>query len=567
MKKSFDIPGEKKSSFFRNLKINPNFPFQKREILRFLLFLFLIGFLSIFLSYVFYPSSFLRNFFPRSIINAVNGVESVLDFENKIVLLEDALSNIEKENDMLKDYSLKSEVSEKLLLLKTQLEIIRLSLTDLYDAKDMILQNKDFSGLIAYLHLMEENYQRTFNLLNYFLDPRKLNYFPEVISDKFRSTAQLIESLPLKNQDFNDLYYLLGDSQPLNYLIWFQNKAESRATGGFIGSYARFVMNNGRINEFKIEDIYLLDDSYHEPAPLLASSLVPESSLSLRDTNYSPDFVKSAEVFNSFYQKSGGDSIDVLIAIDNELVEEFFQDVHSLYLEDYSYNLDVNWLSFAISYFTEGKISATNPKSSISKVFLPAIIQAWKQLSDEAILKKLLFLKDNIKVYVYNDLYQGLIIKLGLLPNFQDQLSKLRQIPYFRVSVSGNKSDAFLEEEIKIASANHSHNISMKIKHNWNNLVELKFQEFKEYFPKSIIDDEYLKKLLGEGSSHGLYYFYLPIDSKNISVENALSYKSWAEDSRLILELETPYIESGEEKKITVDFESNQDSYSLLRLN
>jgi hypothetical protein len=87
----------------------------------------------------------------------------------------------------------------------------------------------------------------------------------------------------------------------------FQNQYEQRATGGFLTAYAIFKIKGGKIHIEKSSDIYTLDNSIgsHPTAPdkiLMYHKGV--SQFYIRDSNLSPDFSKSLELFNSLYDKS-----------------------------------------------------------------------------------------------------------------------------------------------------------------------------------------------------------------------------------------------------------------------
>ncbi|HLC94171.1 MAG TPA: DUF4012 domain-containing protein [Patescibacteria group bacterium] len=100
---------------------------------------------------------------------------------------------------------------------------------------------------------------------------------------------------------------ILGVKQEKTYLILFQNDKELRPTGGFLTAYAIFKVKDGKFQIVKSEDIYSLDQSIpaHPKAPreiLTYHKNVP--TFNIRDSNLSPDFVKSLTIFNSLYDKS-----------------------------------------------------------------------------------------------------------------------------------------------------------------------------------------------------------------------------------------------------------------------
>lgn len=117
---------------------------------------------------------------------------------------------------------------------------------------------------------------------------------------------------------------LLGESEPKRYLVLFQNDKELRPTGGFITAYAVFKVDKGNITVERSEDIYKLDDSIRNkpkaPAPIL--KYFPKvTTLNLRDSNLSPDFVTSMEQFRELYERASEKvEVDGIIALDTHVL-------------------------------------------------------------------------------------------------------------------------------------------------------------------------------------------------------------------------------------------------------
>src|SRR3989344_8710160 len=117
---------------------------------------------------------------------------------------------------------------------------------------------------------------------------------------------------------------IMGQSAEKKYLILFQNDKELRPTGGFITAYAVFRVNKGVIASEGSEDIYRLDDTLLKriPAPEPILKYLPNvSSLNLRDSNLSPDYLSSMKQFEELYQSTQAKKdIDGIIALDTEFV-------------------------------------------------------------------------------------------------------------------------------------------------------------------------------------------------------------------------------------------------------
>lgn len=117
---------------------------------------------------------------------------------------------------------------------------------------------------------------------------------------------------------------LLGEKAEKKYLVVFQNDKELRPTGGFITFYAIFRIDKGIIKVDRAGDIYTLDDSLpsHAKAPEIIAKYLPKvTTLNIRDSNLSPDFVESMKVFNDMYETSPDNTaIDGIIGIDTHFL-------------------------------------------------------------------------------------------------------------------------------------------------------------------------------------------------------------------------------------------------------
>lgn len=117
---------------------------------------------------------------------------------------------------------------------------------------------------------------------------------------------------------------LLGENSEKKYLVLFQNDKELRATGGFITAYAIFRIEKGVIKVDKSQDIYSLDaavpNKQKAPDPIL-KYLPKVTTFNLRDSNLSPDYVKSMKTFNQMYDTIRNKTkIDGIIAVDTHVL-------------------------------------------------------------------------------------------------------------------------------------------------------------------------------------------------------------------------------------------------------
>lgn len=139
------------------------------------------------------------------------------------------------------------------------------------------------------------------------------------VSELFVSAKPLIKNLPT----------IFGLNQEKTYLILFQNDKELRATGGFLTSYAIFKVKDAKIKIEKSEDIYDLDNSIsnHPEAPReILTYHQGVNRFYIRDSNLSPDFPSSIELFEKLYQKSSKKvKYDGIITIDTYVLVDLLK--------------------------------------------------------------------------------------------------------------------------------------------------------------------------------------------------------------------------------------------------
>ncbi|PIV37862.1 hypothetical protein COS31_02125 [Candidatus Roizmanbacteria bacterium CG02_land_8_20_14_3_00_36_15] len=141
------------------------------------------------------------------------------------------------------------------------------------------------------------------------------------LKEQFKGLASLfVDAKPLLKR----LPDILGKDGERTYLILFQNDKELRASGGFLTAYAVFTIKDGKMKITQSDDIYSLDNSItvrpEAPTEILTYHL-GVSQFYIRDSNLSPDFAKSIELFNSLYKKSSARvDYDGIIALDSKVL-------------------------------------------------------------------------------------------------------------------------------------------------------------------------------------------------------------------------------------------------------
>lgn len=121
---------------------------------------------------------------------------------------------------------------------------------------------------------------------------------------------------------------LLGNPNSKTYMVLFQNDAELRATGGFMTAYAFLRVTKGKIEPLSSFDIYDLDARFNKkvPAPEPIKKYLNETYLNLRNSNMSPDYKVSMDLFYKYYRDIPGfPKPDGIIAIDTRFPVEILK--------------------------------------------------------------------------------------------------------------------------------------------------------------------------------------------------------------------------------------------------
>jgi len=121
---------------------------------------------------------------------------------------------------------------------------------------------------------------------------------------------------------------LLGNPNAKTYMVLFQNDAELRPTGGFMTAYAFMRVTKGKIEPLASYDIYDLDSRFNKkvPAPDAIKKYLNETYLNLRNSNMSPDYKVSMDLFYKYYRDIPGlPKPDGIIAIDTHFPVEILK--------------------------------------------------------------------------------------------------------------------------------------------------------------------------------------------------------------------------------------------------
>jgi len=154
----------------------------------------------------------------------------------------------------------------------------------------------------------------------------EVNFLLPPLSDAVRELSTRLDrdirATALAAQSARHLPAILGDEGTRRYFLAFQNNAELRGTGGFIGNWGEIVSEDGKLQLERFGRLQELNDAGTRPRTATGPPGFFERwkqfnpGQSWQQINVSPDFPTSARLISEIYPQSGGRPVDGVIAID-----------------------------------------------------------------------------------------------------------------------------------------------------------------------------------------------------------------------------------------------------------
>lgn len=162
--------------------------------------------------------------------------------------------------------------------------------------------------------------------------------YRQQFEDARGALAKLSEQFSRFKSGVSGISDLLGDNGERRYLVLFQNNRELRPTGGFIGSYSLIDVKKGGITNIETPkggpyDITPNFTEFIKP-PMPVQFINPRWEF--HDANWFPDFPTSAEKIQWFYEKSGGPTVDGIIAITPNVLTRLLKITGPLEITEYA---------------------------------------------------------------------------------------------------------------------------------------------------------------------------------------------------------------------------------------
>ncbi|MEW6617255.1 MAG: DUF4012 domain-containing protein [Patescibacteria group bacterium] len=286
------------------------------------------------------------------------------------------------------------------------------------------------------------------------------------VFEKFESVIS--ENYLTYGSELRDLDQFLGGvidflkSGEKHILVFFQNTAEIRPGGGFIGSYADVTIKNGQLAGIDVRDIY-------DPDGQLDLKVVPPQEIKTmtqnwgaRDANWFFDFPTSAKTVIYFLENSKMYSekniaFDGAIGLNLNVMKSVLGVIGPVPLEEYKVVIDdQNFLKEIQKEVETGKDKIAGEPKRILKVLAPIILERMKILSQPQ-LQDLVektgehFSYKDIMVYMKNQDIQHFIE----MANIDGGVFKLPNnfwgsyLGVVNTNVAGGKTDVFMDELVE----------------------------------------------------------------------------------------------------------------------
>ncbi|MBD3156709.1 DUF4012 domain-containing protein [Candidatus Peregrinibacteria bacterium] len=344
--------------------------------------------------------------------------------------------------------------------------------------------------------------------------PENIQSHVAVLTDQLNGLVKTLEEMQTR---VPAILSLLGDRYPHRYLILLQNNAESRPTGGFIGSFLIVDMNDGAITNMKFHDVYEYDGQLHETIEAPYELATFTDNWRMRDANYSPDFAVSAKKIAWFLEKEGGPGVDTVIAVNQTILGDLLTVTGPLSVDGLEGSLNDKNYQTVLSYIVESKHEGEhNPKAIIGRI-IPSLQEA---LHKEASVKSVLTLiqqqiknkdilawsKDETVQTFFDDV--GVSGRVPKLPSDEDYFSLIA------TNIGGNKSDRYIDADIAHETIINDHGevrnvVTYKRTHTWNPNIVLVWQSQLESFGFTEIPD-WIRNILGAGTNKSIIKVFVP---------------------------------------------------------
>ena len=204
---------------------------------------------------------------------------------------------------------------------------------------------------------------------------RAENQLPHIVTSRLESFDTVLFPLQHTIDTFPSLFGFEGKR---TYLVLFQNNMELRPGGGFIGSYGLLTLDEGRVADFTVHDVYDADGqlTFHIEPPYGLRRHLGASHWFLRDSNFAIDFSENAAQAMTFLEHETGDRVDGVIAVDTTFLKNILEAMGSVTVPEYKETITAENFYLRTQTHVEKDFF---PGSVQKKAFLQSLLAAMQQ--------------------------------------------------------------------------------------------------------------------------------------------------------------------------------------------
>ncbi|MBI5530932.1 MAG: DUF4012 domain-containing protein [Candidatus Doudnabacteria bacterium] len=285
-----------------------------------------------------------------------------------------------------------------------------------------------------------------------------MNSLPASQRENFVELKSKLQILQFSLTNFRQVFAVVNNIfiGQKNVLLLFENNNELRAGGGFIGTYGSLKLNNGIISIVNISSIYDLDGQLKEiikpPHPMLNVN----DRWYLRDANWFANFSESAKSITSFFEKEGGETPDIIIAVTPSVIVDWLKITGPIVLPSYGLTLTSdNFVEQTQAITTLSNNLPTNSPKQILADLFPVLLQKLSQLDAASWPQVIESLQGNLN--------SKQIVLYAKDPGLQQQLSDFHwtgnlensdrdYLSIVSSNLGGTKTDLFIEQKSELVT-------------------------------------------------------------------------------------------------------------------
>jgi hypothetical protein len=246
----------------------------------------------------------------------------------------------------------------------------------------------------------------------------------------------------------------MGSGGPRRYLVLFQNPSELRPTGGFLGSFAEITVTRGDLTNLRVPG-----GGTYDVQGQLTARLIPPEPLQLiaerwefQDANWSPDFATAAEAIRFFWSKSGGPTMDGIIAVNATVLEQLLVLTGPIDVPELGKTITAENFILETQKAVELEYDRTeNQPKKIIGLLAPRVLERLKALPQERIIDLFRILSEaletkEVQIAMKEPSEQAFARRYGwtgeLKPVTGDALAVIG------ANIAGQKTDLAMEEQV-----------------------------------------------------------------------------------------------------------------------